>query len=271
MPLGVLTATSLIAAVAVLAPQGSSSAAEIPTIRVRGIRTLTHDPGAFCQGLVVHDGMLIEGTGLYEKSRLRKVSLETGRIENEIALNRDVFGEGVTVWKNQILQLTWKNGYLIVYEADTLRQLGVVRYDRIDPALREGWGITHDGKQLIISDGSSQLRFLDPETFRMIRQLTVRNGFRAVDQLNELEFVDGRILANIWHSDRIASIDPESGRVREWLDCSALRPKSLRWNREAVLNGIAWDSVNRRLYVTGKNWPVLFEIAPPETPGAGPK
>jgi glutaminyl-peptide cyclotransferase len=263
MPLGVfsMAVAAIIAAVGL--PGGSSAAADAPVTVPQVIHTYPHDRNSFCQGLVIHRGMIVEGTGLYEQSQLRVVQLETGRPTAELPLSRDVFGEGVTVWKDQILQLTWKNGYLIVYDANTLKRLGIVKYEQIDPSLREGWGITHDGKHLILSDGSSQLRFIDPQTWRLVRTLTVKQGFRSLNKLNELEYVDGQIFANVWYSDRIARIDAETGKVIGWLDLAKIRPAEVRRNREAVLNGIAWDADQRRLFVTGKNWPSLFEIQLP--------
>lgn len=242
---------------------GSEVQAAPPVTGVTVVRKLPHDKTSFSQGFVVHNGKLIEGTGQYQKSRLRVLDPESGNTLTDIALAGDVFGEGVTVWKDRILQLTWRNGYLIVYNADSLKQEGFVSYRSIDPTLEEGWGITHDGTSLIISDGSAVLRFVDPETFRVVRKLTVKNGFRTQKQLNELEFVNGEILANVWYSDQIARIDPATGAISGWLELGPLKPRELRFDREAVLNGIAWDSVNGRLFVTGKNWPVIYEIEPP--------
>jgi glutamine cyclotransferase len=264
MPLALLILAVGAAIWAVLFTDGQSAAAEAPATEVRLVQKYPHDPNSFCQGLVVHGETLLEGTGLYEKSSLKRVVLETGRAVQNVPLDADVFGEGIAVWKDQIVQLTWRNGYLILYDATSFKRTGIVRYRDIDPTLREGWGITSDGTFLILSDGSSQLRFIDPTTFRTVRTITVKNGFRSLSQLNELEYVNGQILANVWYSDRIARIDPGSGKVLGWLDLSRLRPRELRFNREAVLNGIAWDAKNNRLFVTGKNWPSLFEI---EVPG----
>lgn len=264
MPLAVL----LLAGTAVLAalawPSGSSAEAAPPVQPVTVVRAFPHDATAFCQGLVVHNGQLLEGTGQYAQSRLRHVDLESGQSLREVRLDDRIFGEGITVWQDQILQLTWKNGFLLRYDAGTLQSLGSVPYRDIDPGLREGWGITQDGRHLIISDGSATLRFVDPATFRLVRTVVVKNGWRSLSQLNELEYVDGQILANVWYRDDIARIDPATGVVLGWLDLSAIKPREIRRNREAVLNGIAWDSDNRRLFVTGKNWPKLFEIRLPD-------
>ena len=174
-----------------------------------------------------------------------------------------MFGEGITVWKDRVIQLTWKNGYLLLYDAASLQRQAYVRYRDIDSSLKEGWGITHDGVHLIISDGSSVLRFVDPSTFKLVRKLNVKNGFRSLSQLNELEFVQGEIFANVWYSDQIARIDPSSGKVTGWLDLSAIIPREVRRNKEAVLNGIAWDPTEKRLFVTGKHWPKLYQIRVP--------
>ena len=258
VPLVVLVLAAVAASAAMLSPGAATTAA--PVISVKVVNTFPHDSTSFCQGLVVLNGAILEGTGQYNRSRLRLVDLSTGKPTVDVALPGNVFGEGVTVWKNTILQLTWKNGYLLTYDSTTLKRTGSVKYRSIDRNLYEGWGITHDGIHLIISDGSSTLRFVDPETFKTVRRLRVKDGFLGVSNLNELEYVNGEILANVWYKDRIARIDPESGRVLGWLDLRPLRPAALRNDREAVLNGIAWDPVGQRLFVTGKNWPTLLEI-----------
>ena len=259
MPCGVLIVAVAVGA-SLLFSEPSAGAAP-PVIKATLIQSFPHDQTAFCQGLVVYDGHLLEGTGQYSHSRLRQVDIESGRSVVDQRLGSEVFGEGITVWKDTVLQLTWRNGYLITYDARTLQRTGTVRYSSIDPNLREGWGIAHDGHSLIISDGSSSLRFVNPETFKLERSLTVRSGARALSKLNELEFVNGQIFANVWYEDRIACIDPENGAVTEWIELSHLRPREVRGNREAVLNGIAWDEKTRRLFVTGKHWPKLFEIS----------
>ncbi len=259
VPPVVLLLAAVAAGAAMLSPGVSTTAAPVTTVTV--VNTFPHDRTSFCQGLVMLNGSILEGTGQYNRSKLRLVDLPTGKPTVDVALPGNIFGEGVTVWKNTILQLTWKNGYLLTYDSTTLQRTGSVQYRRIDRGLHEGWGITHDGTHLIISDGSSTLRFVDPETFRIVRRLRVKDGFRGVSKLNELEFVNGEILANVWYKDRIARIDPKSGRVLGWLDLQALRPASLRNDHEAVLNGIAWDAIGQRLFVTGKNWPTLLEIS----------
>jgi len=261
MPPFVLLLAATAAAVSLWTPAGSTAAPGTPVTPVKVVAVYPHDHTAFCQGLVVHDGKLLEGTGQYQHSRLRIVDLQTGRPTTDIPLPDDVFGEGITVWNNTIIQLTWRNGYLITWDATTLQRTGTVALRQIDRTLTEGWGITHDGTHLIISDGSAVLRLVDPKTFRTVRRLRIKDGFRSVDQLNELEFVNGEILANVWYRDQIARINPDTGKVIGWLDLSALSPKEVARNREAVLNGIAWDATNKRLFVTGKHWPKLYEIA----------
>jgi glutaminyl-peptide cyclotransferase len=219
---------------------------------VEVVQAYPHDPLAYTQGLVFDRGELLEGTGKYRESTLRRVDLESGRVLQSVRLPSDAFGEGVTVRGGEVFQLTWRNQYGIVYDRSTLRELRRFRYSG------EGWGLTHDGTHLILSDGSSTLRFLDPKTFRVVRQLMVRSGGRRVANLNELEYVRGEILANIWYKDYVARISPASGEVLGWIDLHTLVPDGL--DRESVANGIAYDAENDRLFVTGKNWPQLFEI-----------
>jgi glutamine cyclotransferase len=217
-----------------------------------------HSVDAYCQGLVYHGGFLYEGTGGYDgESRLRKVELQSGRVLQEHQLDGRLFGEGITIWDDKIIQLTWRSQLALVYDRGTFEPVG--RFDYRG----EGWGLTHDGTQLIMSDGSATLRFLDPTTFQIKRRLTVRDGRRRITNLNELEYVEGEIYANIWYDDRIVRISPQTGRVLGWLDMSRLYPRSQRPDRDAVLNGIAYDPEQRRLLVTGKNWPRLFEIRLP--------
>ena len=171
---------------------------------------------------------------------------------NQCRLPSDLFGEGITVWGGEVIQLTWRNQIGVVYDKATLEKRRRFRY------AGEGWGLTHDGTHLIMSDGSSTLRFLDPKTFRVVRQLLVRSGGRRVANLNELEYVQGEILANIWYKNYLARISPSSGEVLGWIDLQTLVPQGL--DRDSVANGIAYDAENDRLFVTGKNWPQLFEI-----------
>jgi len=213
-----------------------------------------HDAQAYSQGLIFVDGALYEGTGKYGRSTLRRVDLKTGDVQQQIALNRRVFGEGITAWDDSIVQLTWKANVGMVYDRKTFELRKTFRYSG------EGWGITHDGRHLIVSDGTPTLRFLDPESFKVVRRLTVRSGGARVRHLNELEFVAGEIFANVWYKDHIVRISPSSGEVTGYIDLSRIWPQHLRPDKEAVLNGIAYDEVGNRLFVTGKNWPRLYEI-----------
>lgn len=213
-----------------------------------------HDPNAFTQGLAIAGGQLYEGTGLYGQSTIRKVDLTTGRVEKQRSINAMYFGEGIAILGDRLYELTWQHGIGIVYDLATFSQQRTFQYTG------EGWGLTQDGKQLILSDGSSKLRFLDPQTFATLREIDVRDHGQPVTKLNELEYVDGEIWSNVWYDDRIARISPASGEVLGWIDLASLYPKSAR-SSEAVLNGIAYDAASKRLFVTGKNWPQLYEIA----------
>jgi glutamine cyclotransferase len=222
-------------------------------LEARVVMAYPHDPQAFTQGLVFHDGKLYESTGQYGASSLRRVRPETGIVEQIRSLNRVYFGEGIAILDDKIYQLTWQNGVAIVYDLATFDLLETFIYDG------EGWGLTDDGRNLILSDGSATLKFLDPKNFEVLRTIDVRSDAGPVDRLNELEFIDDEIWANIWYEDRIARIAPETGEVIGWIDVSDLYPQSRR-RREDVANGIAYDEKTDRLFVTGKNWPQLFEI-----------
>jgi glutamine cyclotransferase len=219
------------------------------------VREYPHDPNAFTQGLVYVDGHLYESTGLNGRSSLRMVDLPTGRVLQHHELPAEYFGEGLTNWGASLVQLTWKAGTALVYDRFSFALQRTLHY------AGEGWGLTQDGRSLILSDGSAVLRFFDPRSFREIRRLAVldENG-HTVPDLNELEYVRGEIYANVWHTDRIARISPRSGRVLGWIDLSGLMDKSQVSDPDAVLNGIAYDSRFDRLFVTGKLWPKLFEI-----------
>jgi len=213
-----------------------------------------HDEHAFTQGLVFVDGHLYESTGIAGQSSLRMEKLETGEILRFHEVPDKYFAEGLTNWKDTLIQLTWESHKAFVYDRASFRLLRTFQFDG------EGWGLTQDGKNLILSDGTATLRCIDPETFREVRRLVVRNHGKPVMQLNELEFVRGEILANIWHSDRIARISPANGKVLGWIDLAGLLPESRRSSPEAVLNGMAYDAATDRLFVTGKLWPRIFEI-----------
>ncbi|MFW6114653.1 MAG: glutaminyl-peptide cyclotransferase [bacterium] len=222
------------------------------------VKSYPHARDAYCQGLVYHNGFLYESTGGYGDSSLRKVKLETGEVIQKRELDDRWFGEGIAIWKDRIVQLTWKSRQAFVYDLKTFQLQERLGYRG------QGWGLTHDGRHFIMSNGTETLRFLDPETFGVKRQITVRDGRRRVKKLNDLEYVEGEIYANIWYDDRIVRISPRTGTVLGWLDLSNLYPKSRRPHRDAVLNGIAYDPQQQRLLVTGKNWPRLYEIRLPE-------
>ncbi len=218
------------------------------------VRTYPHDPGAFTQGLVFHNGYLYEGTGRRGESSLRKVELESGRVVESVDLAPMFFGEGIVIFGQRIYQLTWQSGTGFVYDLESLTVLGQFRQ------FTQGWGLTHDGVQLILSDGSAQIYFLDPETVAPVRQIEVRDQGRPIDQINELEYIDGEIYANVWHSDDILRISPRTGEVLGRIDMSGIIDDALVRDPEAVLNGIAYDAASGRTFVTGKLWPRLFEV-----------
>jgi glutamine cyclotransferase len=217
------------------------------------VRTYPHDPNAFTEGLFLRDGFLYESTGLEGASSIRKIVLETGSVENERSISSQYFGEGIIDWGDKLIQLTWKNQIGFVYGVDDFETRGEFTY------AGEGWALTRDDKRIIMSDGTSRLRFLDPETLKETGGITVTDEGRPVDQLNELEWVKGEIYANIWQTDRIVRIDPATGKVKGWIDLTGLLPEADR-ARADVLNGIAYDAKADRLIVTGKLWPRMYEI-----------
>jgi glutamine cyclotransferase len=218
------------------------------------LHTYPHDSSAYTQGLIYLDGHLYESTGLNGRSSLRMVDLETGRALQSAPVPSQYFAEGLTNWGSTLIQLTWRSHIAFVYDRFSFRLLRTFHYDG------EGWGLTQDGKNLILSDGSATLRFLDPATFQVARSIVVNDQGSPINQLNELEYVHGEIYANVWHTDRIARIAPSTGKVLGWIDLSGLLPADQHPDPEAVLNGIAYDAEHDRLFVTGKLWPELFEI-----------
>lgn len=215
-----------------------------------------HPPRSFTQGLAFEDGYLYEGTGQYGFSSLRKIKFETGEILLETKLPRNFFGEGITIFKDKIIQLTWLSAIGFVYDKKSFNHLDSFRY----PRSIEGWGITTDGKFLIMSDGSNRLYFLDPESYEVKRQLDVFDHVGPVHKINELEYAEGAIFANVWQSAHIIKIDPASGRVTGIIDLSEIVPKIYRNHADNVLNGIAYDPAKNRFFVTGKMWPRVFEM-----------
>jgi len=242
----------LAAALALLLQTAAADGTARYTYKV--INTYPHDPKAFTQGLVFDDGFLYEGTGLYGQSTLRKVELTSGKTIRSLRLPARFFGEGVTVLGEQIIQLTWRSMLAFVYAKRNFELQQSFTYPS------EGWGLTHDGTRLILSDGTATLRFLDRHSFREIDRIEVFDDNGPVSRLNELEYVRGEIFANVWGSDRIARIAPASGRVTGWIDLAGILPAADRHAPVDVLNGIAYDPARGRLFVTGKLWPKLFEI-----------
>jgi len=226
----------------------------IPVYTYQVLNTYPHDQSAFTEGLVFEEGVLYEGTGLYECSNLRRVELETGKVLQVRELPNQYFGEGITIYKNKIIQLTWKSNLGFVYDKSNFKLLQEFNYPT------EGWGITYDGKYLLMSDGTSTLHFLDPETFEEISQIEVYENDVPVTKINELEYVQGEIFANIWLTERIARINPLTGQVTGWIDLKGILSPEDCNEKVDVLNGIAYDAKNNRLLVTGKFWPKLFEI-----------
>lgn len=225
--------------------------------RVSGFEVLhswPHDPMAFTQGLVYRAGTLYESTGGNGESSLREVELETGRVLRQHDLSEEYFGEGLALLGGKLYQLTWRSHVGFIYDAATFQPLGQFSY------VGEGWGLTDNGTSLILSDGTSTLRFLDPTTLTVQRTVTVTDEGREVPRLNELEYVKGEVYANVWREDLIARIDPATGHVTGWINLTGLLPPEERTGNEDVLNGIAYDAANDRLLVTGKRWPKLFQI-----------
>jgi glutamine cyclotransferase len=234
------------------APGTARSSTPIYTCKV--VQTYPHDPQAFTQGLVFDNGILYESTGLLGRSSVRKVELKTGSVLKMQRLPAQLFGEGITVFGRRLIQLTWQSRVGFVYDKQNFRLLKEFTYST------EGWGLTHDGKRLIMSDGTATLRFLDPKTYEEIGEIAVFDGNSPIGGLNELEYVRGEVYANVWLTSRIARIDPASGRVLAWVDLEALARQNATLNPDAVLNGIAYDPQSKRLFVTGKLWPNLYEI-----------
>ena len=232
----------------------AGSASETPVYTYNVINVYPHDRNAFTQGLIFEDGEFIEGTGLYRRSSLRRVSIESGNVLKYHELPPHLFGEGVTIYGNKIIQLTWKSNVGFVYDKDSFELLQEFNYPT------EGWGITYDGKHLIMSDGTANLYFLNPETFEEGKRIVVHDITGAVDRLNELEYVDGQVFANVFQTDRIARINPETGKVIGWIDLTGILSREDRRTPVDVLNGIAYDAEKKRLFITGKLWPKLFEI-----------
>jgi len=247
----VLLATIGMAAGQSSSPKGKDGPTEY-TFEV--VRQFPHDPRAFTQGFTYNDGFFYEGTGRTGQSSLRQVNPENGHMVRKVDLAPELFGEGITVLGNEVFQLTWLSHLGFVYDLRDFHLLRTFQY------AGEGWGLTTDGHDLFMTDGSAEIRVLDASTFSEKRRIKVRESGKPVDQLNELEFIEGEIYANIWHSDRIARISPETGKVVGWIDLTGLLGPFYQRQAEEVLNGIAYDPTGKRLFVTGKLWPKIFEI-----------
>jgi glutamine cyclotransferase len=243
-----LISAALLAAAAV-------AQAALPVAGYAVLSTYPHDPDAFTQGLFYRDAVLYESTGLNGKSSIRKVDLQTGQVLSRRNLPTEFFGEGIAPAGDRLISLTWTNGVGFVFDLATLKPLGSFPYQG------EGWGLTSDGNNLFMSNGTPTIKVLDPDSLKELRQIQVTANSAPVARLNELEWVDGEIFANVWQTNRIARIDPTTGHVKGWIDLTGLHKLAgLVSTPENVMNGIAWDSTNRRLFVTGKRWPKLFEI-----------
>ncbi|MEY2113975.1 glutaminyl-peptide cyclotransferase [Rhodanobacter sp. FW106-PBR-R2A-1-13] len=241
-------------ALALLAGSAAAQAA-IPVYGYKVVRAYPHDTGAYTEGLFYKNGYLYESTGQVGQSSVRKVALETGEVVQRHRLPKQYFGEGIVDWKDRLVQLTWQSGTGFVYDLASFAPQRSFRYEG------EGWALTRDSTHLYMSDGTPVLRVLDPETLEVVRRIHVTADGEPVRNLNELEWVDGEIFANVWLTDRIARIDPASGHVVGWIDLGGLFDISRLPNPEDdVLNGIAWDAQRKRLFVTGKCWPQLFQI-----------
>jgi glutamine cyclotransferase len=248
-------ALALVASALVAGACGPISPKGTPEYGYAVVHAYPHDASAFTEGLFYLDGFLYESTGLEGHSSIRKERLETGEVVLQRPLAPDYFGEGIVNWKGHLVQLTYQTQIGFVYDLATFKPLDSFHY------VGEGWGLTQDGAHILMSDGTQFIRFLDPQTLRETGRIAVTDQGQPVRNINELEWVKGEILANIWQTDQIARIDPKSGHVVGWIDLSGLLPAAERGgDPDAVLNGIAYDARSDRLFVTGKRWPKLFEI-----------
>jgi glutaminyl-peptide cyclotransferase len=228
--------------------------AVVPKYGYEVLNIWEHDPHAFTQGLIFADGKLLESTGEEGRSSLRQVEMQTGKILKKVDVPAPYFAEGIALLNGKIYQLTWQHELGFIYDAQSLERVGDFKYEG------EGWGLTTDGQSLIVSDGTNEIKFLDPASFKVTRTIRVTDKNTPIDQLNELEWVQGEIYANVWHDEKIAVINPQTGRVTAWVDLTGLIPEGELQDPEAVLNGIAYDQGGGRLLVTGKLWPRIFEI-----------
>jgi len=235
-------------------PTPQPKAPSAPVYGYEVVKSYPHDTTAFTEGLIYRDGAIYESTGLNDSSSIRKVALETGKVERQTDLEEKYFGEGLTMIGDKLYQLTWRNNVGFVYDLFTFRPIDTFQI------YGEGWGLTTDGSQIYMSDGSEFLRILDPATLEVRRVIPVSDGSRPVRFINELELIKGEIWANVWQTDSIVRIDPTSGNVKGWVNLTGLLPANERSHRVDVLNGIAYDAQGDRIFVTGKFWPKLYQI-----------
>jgi glutaminyl-peptide cyclotransferase len=245
-----ITALKTILGFALVTVSGTLTAA-VPVKSVEVVNTYPHDPNAFTQGLVIDSGVLFEGTGRNGESSIRKVELTSGAVQQKVMIPAQHFGEGITILNGKLYQLTWQTHLGFVYEAGSFKQLKSFYLPG------EGWGITHNGSQLIVSDGSANLRFLDPDSLKELSRVQVTENGKPLEKLNELEYINGEVWANVWYTNFIVRINPQTGVVVSKLDLSKLNEQR---SADDVLNGIAWDAAAKRLFVTGKLWQQLYEI-----------
>ncbi|MBK9241641.1 MAG: glutaminyl-peptide cyclotransferase [Acidobacteria bacterium] len=236
-------------------PEPGAQRRNAPVQSFTVVNSFPHDPGAFTQGLVYADGEFLESTGLFGESSLRRVEIATGKVLQRKAIDAKYFAEGLALVGDALVQLTWQSKIGFVYDRKTFTQRRTFQYQT------EGWGIAYDVKGgLVMSDGSDRLTFLDPKTYAVTRTIRVTDAGRPVPQLNELEWIEGEIWANVWQTDRVARIAPATGAVNAWVDFSTLWPQARRTPPADVLNGIAYDAAGKRIFVTGKKWPRVYEV-----------
>jgi glutamine cyclotransferase len=248
------TVVALAMAAASVCAKPATRTSSSPTFRLKVVHAYPHDSHAFTQGLLFLDGKIYESTGLFGRSSLRRVDLTSGQVEQESKLPAEIFGEGLARVGDRLIQLTWKNHKALVWDLSTLKKQAELSYEG------EGWGLCFDGRHLVMSDGSSELTFLDPNTFAPVRKLSVTMNGSPIRNLNELEFIEGEIWSNVWQTDLILRINPETGQVASYLNLRGILPAGMRTGNEDVLNGIAYDAKQKRIFVSGKLWPRLFEI-----------
>lgn len=244
----------LIAAPVFVCPACSDAAEGAPTKSITVVSEIAHDSSNFTQGLLFHDGLLYEGTGQYKQSRVIRMDPKTGKTLKDVKLHDSLFGEGICIFGDKIIQLTWKKGKAIVFDLKSFRRKGQLKYDG------EGWGLTTDGTDAIMSNGTDEIAFRDPETFEIKKTIKVTDGDEKIRELNELEFIDGNIWANVWQQERIACINPADGKIRYWIDCKGLKDRLGNPLTSGNFNGIAYDEQTKKIWVTGKNWDKMFEI-----------